>query len=111
MKSSPEILPKEEIDYINSQNERDRRILAAFAAKRIGRYGVSIVSELVGMCRQTIRRGIKEIDNHITPPEGRIRNYGGGRKSLLETKLVEWRDKLEKLMVLYIAGLPQDGNV
>lgn len=36
MKISPEILPKEEIDYINSQSERDRRILAAFAAKRLG---------------------------------------------------------------------------
>lgn len=111
MKSSPETLPKEEIDHINSQGERDRRILAAFAAKRIGWHGVSIVSRLLGISPHTIRRGKKEIDNHIAPPEGRIRNYGGGRKSLLETKLAEWRDKLEKLMVLYVAGLPQDGNV
>ena len=111
MKSSPEILPKEEIGHINSQGERDRRILAAFAAKRIGWHGVSIVSKLLGISPHTVRRGKKEIDNHIAPPEGRIRNYGGGRKSLLETKLTEWRDKLEKLMVLYVAGLPQDGNV
>lgn len=41
MKISPEILPKEEIDYINSQSERDRRILAAFAAKRLGWHGVN----------------------------------------------------------------------
>ena len=111
MKSSPETLPKEEIDHINSQGERDRRILAAFAAKRIGWHGVSIVSRLLGISPHTVRRGKKEIDNHIAPPEGRVRNYGGGRKSLLETKLTEWRDKLEKLMVLYVAGLPQDGNV
>lgn len=111
MKISPEVLPKEEIDHINSHNEHDRRILAAFAAKRIGWHGVSIVSKLLGISPHTIRKGKKEIDNHITPPEGRIRNYGGGRKSLLETKFIEWRDRLEKLMALYIAGLPQDGNV
>lgn len=111
MKSSSEILPKEEIDYINSCTEYDRRILAAFAAKRLGWHGVSIISKLLGMCPHTIRKGIKEVENHIEPPEGRIRNYGGGRKSLLETKLIGWRDKLEKLMSLYIAGLPQDANV
>lgn len=111
MKSSPETLPKEEIDYIKSHNERDRRILAAFVARRIGWGGISTVSKSLKMSPRTIRRGMKEIDNHVSPPEGRIRNIGGGRKSLLETKLIDWRDKLEKLMVLYIAGLPQNGNV
>lgn len=111
MKISPEILPKEEIDYINSQSERDRRILAAFAAKRLGWHGVSVVSKLLDISPHTIRRGKKEIANHIAPPEGRGCNYGGGRKSLLETKLIGWCDKLEKLVALYIAGLPQDGNV
>lgn len=111
MKSSPETLPKEEIDYIKSHNECDRRILAAFAAKRIGWGGISTVSKSLNMSPRTIRRGMNEIKFHTSPPEGRIRNYGGGRKSLLETKLIGWRDKLEKLMTLYIAGLPQDGNV
>ena len=111
MKSSPEVLPKEEIDHINSHNERDRRILAAFAAKRIGWHGVSIVSKSLGISPHTIRKGKKETDNHIAPPKGRIRNPGGGRKSLLETKFIEWRDKLEKLMALYVAGLPGEGSV
>ena len=61
MKSSSELLSKEEIDYINSRSEYDRRKLAAFAAKRLGWNGVSIVSELIGMCPHTIRKGITQL--------------------------------------------------
>lgn len=61
-------------------NERQRRALAASEAKALGRGGVSAVSEITGMSRQTIYDGIRELGDHHSPD--RVRKTGGGRKKL-----------------------------
>lgn len=58
--------------------ERERRIVAASEAERIGWSGVSIVSRASGLSRVTITRGIKDLK--LAPLEsGRVRCAGAGR--------------------------------
>lgn len=68
----------------SSFNERQRRQWAASEATKIGRGGITIVSEALRISPNTIKKGIAE----ITSPEEeadsaeapRIRRAGGGRK-------------------------------
>jgi hypothetical protein len=63
---------------------QSRRYLSA-EAKAIGYGGISLISRLSGMSRQTLTVGVKELgvpDNIM--PEGRCRKPGGGRKPVWE---------------------------
>jgi hypothetical protein len=75
-------------------NEKQRRILVAVEAKSFGRGGVQRVSELSGMSRQTIYRGLDDIK--IKDRSDRIRATGGGRKKIGEKneKLVKSLDSI-----------------
>jgi hypothetical protein len=72
-------------------DERSRRQWAATEAEKHGRGGLRWVCEATGMSHNTVRRGLKEIqERRQLPPEEqslsvRIRQEGGGRK-LLEEK-------------------------
>src|SRR5438552_10386762 len=67
-------------------NERTRRLWAATEARAIGYGGIYIVSEAVGIDRNTIMAGIREILDAVpAAPTGRVRRTGGGRKSLTTT--------------------------
>jgi len=64
-------------------NERQWRVYLAVEAKRIGRGGISMVARDAHAARGTIRKGIVEIESGQAYVEGdRIRDTGGGRKSL-----------------------------
>ena len=70
-------------------DERARRLWAAVEARAIGRGGIIRVAEATGLSRATIRAGLRELDTPIpldegTPPTGRLRRPGGGRKPLTE---------------------------
>jgi hypothetical protein len=58
--------------------ERERRLVAASEARRIGRKGISMVSRACGLSRVTITKGIKELDEAPLAP-GKIRRSGAGR--------------------------------
>ncbi|MDR1167019.1 MAG: ISAzo13 family transposase [Deltaproteobacteria bacterium] len=58
--------------------ERERRLIAASEAKRIGRRGISMVSRACGLSRVTITKGIKELDEAPLEP-GKTRRSGAGR--------------------------------
>lgn len=58
--------------------ERERRLVAASEARRIGRKGISMVSRACGLSRVTITKGIKELDEAPLAP-GKVRRSGGGR--------------------------------
>ena len=65
---------------------QSRRYLSA-EAKSIGYGGISLISRLSGMSRQTLTEGVKELDTTDTVmPEGRSRKPGGGRKPVWETQ-------------------------
>jgi transposase len=61
-------------------NEKQRRILAASEAKFYGRGGIQMLSRVTGMCRQTIYRGLEDLE--AGSDSQRIRKPGGGRKKL-----------------------------
>lgn len=69
-------------------DERSRRVWAATEAKAIGHGGISIVNRATGLARTTIMRGIEELSGTasggLVLPQGRIRQTGGGRKSITE---------------------------
>jgi hypothetical protein len=65
-------------------DERRRRLMAAAEAMVIGWGGVSFVAEVIGMSRQVISEGIKELQEPNPLEAGRIRRPGGGRKRTVD---------------------------
>jgi hypothetical protein len=68
-------------------NEYQRRMYLSTEAKAIGYGGISMVSRISGVSRQTLQEGVKELDK--PKPEsikqGRSRKTGAGRKKIWET--------------------------
>jgi hypothetical protein len=63
-------------------NERSRRRWAAVEALSLGRGAMSAVSEATGLSRNTISRGVRDLQSAPdAPPVRRIRCQGAGRKS------------------------------
>jgi len=67
-----------------SSDEKHRRLYAAIEAMRLGWGGIKQVSEITGIDRNTITRGLEELRSGSVV-ENRIREEGGGRK-LVEKK-------------------------
>jgi len=61
-------------------DERTRRLMAANEARALGHGGISEVSRACGLSRKAIAKGIQEIESGTTPPQGRVRQPGAGRK-------------------------------
>jgi hypothetical protein len=62
-------------------DEKGRRQFAAVEARTAGHGGIKLVSEITGIARSTIGRGIAELEGKAAPVEaGRVRRCGGGRK-------------------------------
>lgn len=87
-----------------SLNEKQRRLLAAAEARSYGFGGVQLISDVTGLCRQTIYRGLEDLDRGEF--DARVREAGGGRKKILESNsdLVE---SLEKLLEPTVRGDPE----
>ena len=62
-------------------DEQGRRRFAAAEARALGRGGVTRVSNVTGIARSTINRGLAEIDANRVAGKGRVRRPGGGRKA------------------------------
>ena len=65
-------------------DERQRRLLAAAAARTLGRGGLTRVARATGMSRQTVYDGLADLDDATGLAAGRARRAGGGRKRLTE---------------------------
>jgi hypothetical protein len=65
-------------------DERARRLFGANEAIQFGFGGVEAVMRATGLGKNTIRRGIAELQDldRLAPPEGRLRHPGAGRKKL-----------------------------
>ena len=78
-------------------NERQRRLLLAAFALLAGRGGITQVAGLTGVARHTVRLGQHELTGQRpSPPNGRVRHEGGGRKRLRDSdpELVADLDRL-----------------
>lgn len=93
---------------VQELNEKGRRKWAGFQARRLGHGGKTIVHRATGLDYKTINRGINELDkdedDHL--PQGRIRQLGGGRKSLTQ-KYPHLEKDLENLVEPTTRGDPQ----
>ena len=87
-------------------DERARRRWAAVEALSLGRGGIAAVAKATGISDRTIRNGIRELREGDTPPAGRQRRVGGGRKTAhqKEPGLLE---ALESLVEPTTRGDPQ----
>src|ERR1700687_2340593 len=61
-------------------NEQSLRRFVALEAQALGRGGVSLMARISGLARATIYHGLSDIRDTVSPPAGRIRREGGGRK-------------------------------
>ena len=91
-------------------NERLRRQWAAAEARTLGWGGVLIVSRATGMSRNTISRGLKDLDqcqvDATSSTSTRLRKPGGGRKAAIKTD-PELEAALEFLVDPVTRGDPQ----
>jgi len=67
----------------SKRDERGRRLFAASEVRAAGRGGLVAVSEITGLARSTIERGLKDLDAPPLQP-GQVRREGGGPKPLTE---------------------------
>ena len=86
-------------------DERVRRLWAATEARALGYGGETIVSRATGLSIPTIKTGLDELEAPTQPP-GRVRQKGGGRKSITETDQTLEAD-LESLIEPNCRGDPQ----
>jgi len=68
-------------DVGSKLDERRRRLFAAGEVRAAGRGGLEAVAKITRIARSTLGRGLKQLDAAPFPP-GRVRQPGGGRRSL-----------------------------
>jgi hypothetical protein len=79
----------------------------ATEAKAIGYGGISLVSRISGISRQTLQEGVKELDDPRAEvlEQGRCRKSGAGRKNIWDTH-PEILDVLAELLEAHTKGDP-----
>jgi hypothetical protein len=81
------------------------RLFAASEARAAGRGGIAAVSQMTGIARSTIGRGLRDLDSAASAwPSGRVRRSGGGRKAAV----VEQPGLLEALTELIASAIRGD---
>jgi len=88
----------------SKRDERGRRVFAASEARAAGYGGLAAVSEITGLARSTIGRGLKDLD--APPLRGRVRREGGGGQLLTERDPTLLAD-LERLVEPATRGDPE----
>jgi len=73
-------IEKHEAFFYSQLTERGKRQYAGLEAMRFGYNGVKEVSKRLDIHKHTVRKGKKELLEQTLPPEGKIRQKGGGRK-------------------------------
>jgi transposase len=85
-------------------NERQRRIVAASEAKACGRGGISVLSRVTGLSRQTIYHGMNDLQSEVITD--RIRSPGAGRKRVTEC-FPELERSIESIIESEVRGDPE----
>lgn len=88
-------------------DEKSKRLFAGAAVKACGENSISLVSRALGLARNTVLAGLRQLDQPPQPlPTGRIRVPGGGRKRLAERDTALTTD-LERLVEPTARGDPE----
>jgi hypothetical protein len=96
--------------FYRSLSEKDRRRYAAVEALKLGWGGVTYISQLFECDDNPIRHGMQELKQEEVLSQSRIRQVGGGRKSVFET--IEGLDvAFLRVIAQHTAGSPTDETV
>lgn len=71
--------------FYQSLSEKDRRRYAAVEALKLGRGGLSYISQLLGCDDEAMQLGKQELQDDTRLHQSCVRRSGGGRKSAFET--------------------------
>lgn len=74
------LISEDEINYYKQLDECHQRLFAGLLAKRLGLGGIQAVSEALGIHRNTVSTGKKELRELEETRPQRIRKSGGGAK-------------------------------
>jgi hypothetical protein len=87
-------------------SERMRRLWAGTEARVLGHGGIAVVTRATGLARNTVVRGLKELDEDSPLDPARVRRAGAGRKrkAVLNPSL---KDALERLVEPVTRGDPE----
>ena len=106
-KDPPVCLTNTQMEYLLSLNELSRRHYLASLTSGPTSISVMDLCKFLKVSKNTIYRGIFELENKITPGCGRIRKPGGGAKPKMD-KHPEWLAAFLEILDEHLAGLPQD---
>ena len=93
-----EVLSETDLTYIQQLDERQRRLYCATRAINIGKHGVAAVCASIHISKNTIYRGIRELNGKTNLSSGTVRIAGGGRKERL-TKHMYQKEKNESYLI------------
>ena len=95
-----------------SLSEKDRRRYAAIEAPKLGCGGISYISRILAVDRNTIAKGIKELksESETTLNQHRIRQKGGVRKTS-ESLIPGLNETFLEVFKNYTAGNPMDEKI
>lgn len=104
----PEILTPGSLTFMSELDECQKRHYVATLAMSSG--NIRKVSKNMRVSKNTIYKGISELNSGYKPALGRVRRDGGGRKTLL-SRHPEWIAAFKTVVAPHTAGLPQDDQV
>ena len=93
-----EVFSETDLTYIQQLDERQRRLYCATRAINIGKHGVAAVCASIHISKNTIYRGIRELNGKNNLSSGTVRIAGGGRKERLTNHMYP-KDKNESYLI------------
>ena len=93
--------------YYGSLSEKDCRRYAAIEAVKLGYGGQAYIHRLFGCHHETLQLGLRELQDETVLQEERIRQPGGGRKSVFET-IAGLDEAFRRVLERHTAGSPMD---
>ena len=98
------------LNFYRSLSEKDRRRYAAVEVSKSGRGGVAYIRQVLQCDDRTISRGRQELMTGLSNQSERIRQSGGGRKSVLaEMKGLD--EAFLAVIANHTAGSPMDETI
>ena len=93
-----EVFSETDLTYIQQLDERQYRLYCATRAISIGKHGVAAVCASIHISKNTIYRGIRELNGKTILSSETVRIAGGGRKERLTNHMYP-KDKSESDLI------------
>ena len=96
--------------FYHSLSEKDRRRYAAVEALKLGRGGLSYISQLLKCDDEAMQLGKRELEQQEELSQSRVRRAGGGRKAALAT-IAGLDEAFLSVLAQHTAGSPMDETI